>query len=61
MATNLEKLKAEIAEMSAEEFAEEMAPGSDCHDFVCKHIGVCRPGNCHECRVTWLNEESEAK
>ena len=58
MATNLEKIKAEIAQMSAEEFAEFYLNAND----MCDRISSCRTvGNCGTCMVKWLNEESEEK
>ena len=54
MATNLEKLKAEIAEMSAEEFSDFE------QDFnMCAQISGCRDADCRKCRVKWLHSESE--
>ena len=61
--TNLEKLKAEIAEMDAFEFTLLMGGG------LCNKIRLetkktgfdCWQTNCHDCVEKWLNEESEKK
>lgn len=60
--TNLEKLKAEIAEMSAKEFAEQLYTfiGVKGFDEVCFYK-TCPGCSCTECRVKWLNEEIETK
>lgn len=52
--TNLDKLKAEIAEMSAEEFRDWY-----CADFICAQIGRCLEAECKGCILKWLNSESE--
>ena len=57
--TNLEKLKAEIAEMSAGNPVHTEI-GRDLSDFICNQIeDGCRDVNCSICIEKWLNEESE--
>lgn len=58
--TNLEKLKAEIAEMSAEEF-EKFLNGGEEGDVLCNFIRNCRSGSFRECHIKWLNSESEGE
>lgn len=61
MATNLEKLKSEIAKMSAEEFVQKMIYFlEDMGEPYC-HGGCPDNPPCDKCRVRWLNSESEEK
>ena len=62
--TNLDKLKAEIAEMDAEAFSKKY--GFSLHDLFFENYCVYHSkdrcpkfASCKECRVRWLNSERE--
>lgn len=59
--TNLEKLKTEIVEMSAKDFAENMIYFLENKgDPYCTGCGLDNP-DCEGCRINWLSTESEDK
>lgn len=66
MATNLDKLKSEIAQMSAKEFAGEFM-GNIKHQnsftVACDRTPswVCKKSTCIDCAVKWLNESEDDK
>lgn len=60
MATNLEKIKAEIAEMSAEELAAFYMNADEMCDRINPDQTPCSY-SCEACICNWLNSESEEK
>ncbi len=52
--TNIEKLKSEIVNMTAEDLATQ-------NDFICEKVRFCpaRIMRCRECKMKWLNSEVE--